>query len=306
MDIGGHKINNWVVVGGAGGVALVLYLYRRGSSSSPSSGDTSASGTDPLTGMPYAQDDAVDPLTGMTYLAEAQEYGSVSAAESAVSSGSAYGLAGGAGSGGGGTFDAGFPTSNVGAGSVTSTSYATNAAWSQAVTTGLTGLGYSSTDVAAALGLFFAQHPLGTAADGVSYAEIIQAAEAEFGPPPQGTYSIIPQAGSTPPAAGGQPTSSQVTKYPAPGGLAVTAKTPTSVTIRWNQTSPPAATFTVALYQMNGKTAYQGTVAVPDTTGGGGTATVTGLHSKYAYTIHVWANGGKQAPPAASTKVTLP
>jgi hypothetical protein len=192
MKIAGHEINNWWLIGGGGGLVLVIYLYKRGSSSSNSSttAANSASAIDPVTGLPYSEDSQIDPLTGMTYLAEAQEYGSVSAAEAAVSSGSAYGSSYGADNGYSGT--AGYPTLNATGGTtVNGTSYATNAAWSQAVTTGLVGLGYSAADVSAALGLFFAGQPLGVAPDGVSYATIVQAAEAEFGLPPQGTYQII-------------------------------------------------------------------------------------------------------------------
>ena len=208
MDIAGHKINNWVIIAGGGGVVLLYVLYRNASKSAAATQSASTSTIDPLTGLPTSQDNQIDPSTGMTYLQEAQEYGSVSAAEAAVSSGSAYA----AGTGGYyGAEDAGYPTStsNVGT-SVAIQSYATNAAWSQAVTAGLAGLGYNSEDIASALGLFFAQHPLGTASDGVSYASIIQAAEAEYGPPPQGTYSIIPEpttSGATGTTTGGTTTS---------------------------------------------------------------------------------------------------
>jgi len=202
VKIGGKEISNWWLIGGAAGLGVIWYLYKRGSASSPASSGTGSSAIDPVTGLPYSQDQQTDPATGMTYLAEAQEYGSVAAAESAVSSGSAYGLAGESG-GYGGT--AGYPTSNVGTTS-SAGSYATNAAWAQAVTAGLTGLGYSSTDIAAALGLFFAGQPLGSGADGVSYASIVQAAEAEYGPPPQGTYSIIAE-----PSSGGAATTTGTT-----------------------------------------------------------------------------------------------
>src|SRR6202041_2966499 len=88
-----------------------------------------------------------------------------------------------------GGIDSGDPTGWDGSGTTTTptgTTYATNAQWSQAVQAGLVGLGYSSEDVAAALGLFFAQHPLST-----TQAQLIQTAEAEYGPPPQGTYPIV-------------------------------------------------------------------------------------------------------------------
>jgi hypothetical protein len=64
-------------------VAGGIYMYKRSSSASTSASTTASTGIDPVTGLPYSEDQTVDPLTGMTYLAEAQEYGSVSAAEAA-------------------------------------------------------------------------------------------------------------------------------------------------------------------------------------------------------------------------------
>lgn len=193
MNIGGKKISNWWVAGGAGGLVVAFLIYRHYSgSSAASSSSASSSSIDPVTGLPYSQDNQVDPATGLTYLQEAQEYGSVQAAEEMVTSGSAY-----YGVNGSGPVDSGYPTyyppsspSPTGPGQ-----YATNAAWAQAVTSGLAALGYDSQTVSAALGAFFAQMPLTSAQAG-----IIQAAEAEFGPPPQGTYSIIPEPPSPPPS----------------------------------------------------------------------------------------------------------
>jgi hypothetical protein len=189
MKIGGKEISNWWLLGGGGGLVLVVYLYKRSASASSSTSGTT--GTDPVTGLPYSEDSTVDPLTGMTYLAEAQEYGSVSAAEAASSGGSGYSASGESPYSGtaGGSTGTTTTTSSTG-------SYATNAAWAQAVTAGLTSLGYSSTDIAAALGLYFAGAALGSGSDGVSYASIVQAAVAEFGPPPVGTYSIISEPSS--------------------------------------------------------------------------------------------------------------
>lgn len=192
MEISGHKINNWWIIGGGGAAVAVWYFYKNASnnSSTSSSSDsaTSASSTDPVTGLPYSEDNQIDPLTGMTYLQEAQEYGSVSAAESEVSE-DGYTAEGGYGADEYGAVDSGYPTLYEGDTSTNdTTSFSTNAAWAQAVTSGLASLGYSSTSISAALGLFFAGLPL-SAAD----ASIVEAAEAEYGPPPQGTYNIIPE-----------------------------------------------------------------------------------------------------------------
>src|SRR3984957_4405669 len=46
-------------------------------------GAAAGSGTDPVTGMPYYDDDATDPLTNQTSLAEATQSGSVAAARGA-------------------------------------------------------------------------------------------------------------------------------------------------------------------------------------------------------------------------------
>lgn len=258
-EIAGHKISNWWLIGGAAGGILVFYLYKHSSGASAASSATDSSGIDPVTGLPYSQDNEIDPLTGLTYLAEAQQYGSVAAAEAAYSGSAAssgYDEAGGAGGGYVGT--AGYPTSNVG-GTTSTPSYATNAQWAQAVTAGLVSLGYSATDIAAALGLFFAGQPLSTAADGVSYVQIVQAAEAEFGPPPQGTYSIISQPASgsgtttttggttTPPATVAVPDCAGLSAGAAhnaitAAGLHATAPTGQLATAQCTGTSPPAGT----------------------------------------------------------------
>lgn len=201
LTIHGHKISKWYAVGGLGGGILVFILVRRArNSAGGTSADGTQAGTDPVTGLPYAQDNQTDPVTGMTYLAEAQQYGSVAAADAAFQDSTAS-------QADGGVLDSGFPTGLSGdGGSGTGTlSFASNAQWSQAVTAGLTGVGYSSTDIAAALGLYFQGQPLGTASDGASYLQIIQAAVAEFGPPPVGTYPITgaPTSGGTGSGSGG-------------------------------------------------------------------------------------------------------
>jgi cytoskeletal protein RodZ len=100
VEIAGHKIPNWALIGGAGVlVAGGIYVYKRSSNaaSSSASSTTNPSAIDPVTGLPYSEDQTTDPLTGMTYLAEAQEYGSVSAAEAALlgSNSAGYDYAGG-------------------------------------------------------------------------------------------------------------------------------------------------------------------------------------------------------------------
>lgn len=249
FEIGGKKINKWWLIGGAGGAVLVFYLYKKNQSSSSSSGSNAI---DPLTGMPYSQDSQIDPLTGMSYLSEAQQYGSVQAAENAVASGSAYGsgYTSGGGFAGGSSGTAGFGSLSGSTTQQASGSFDTNAQWAQTVTTGLTQLGYSSTDVSAALGLYLSGLPLGTAPDGVSYLTIVQAAVAEFGPPPVGTFQIIgsntnstppPGQGSPPPDGGGgtPPPSGGGTPPPPSGGggtpppVSGRLPVPTGIHVRW-------------------------------------------------------------------------
>ena len=112
------------------------------------------SAIDPVTGLPYSQDNPIDPLTGQAYLTEAQPYGSVSAAEQAYAASSSLDysaclrdrrrrrrlVVGG--------------QNLVPSNTVQGTTYASNSAWAQAVEAGLSDVGYSSTDIAAALGRY--------------------------------------------------------------------------------------------------------------------------------------------------------
>lgn len=177
-------IGGTVLVGG-----YVEYRHHKSTGSWNPFGGSSAAGNgtqiDPLTGLAYSQDNAIDPITNLPYLAEAQQYGSVQAAESSVSaygqsSASGTGTAPGPGGGGGG--------SNPGQGSVGSSTYTSNAAWAQAATAGLADIGYPETDVATALGDYLTATPVTSAQAGY-----IQTALAEFGNPPIGTFQIIRQ-----------------------------------------------------------------------------------------------------------------
>lgn len=184
LEIAGKKIGWPWIAGGAAGVGLVVYIYRKNAKGSGQAG-AGSTGIDPVTQLPYSQDNATDPVTGMTYLNEAQQYGSVAAAEAAATGSSTFSP----GLGVTGPLDSGFPTSqffNPGPPQPTATGYPTFAAWAQAVQGGLSNLGYSPESVATALGLFNAQHPLSQ-----QQAQIIRTAEAEFGPPPGGPFQII-------------------------------------------------------------------------------------------------------------------
>lgn len=182
IKIAGHSYKRWQVAAvaiGGGGIGIYIYLRRK---QAAASGSSTATGTDPVTGLPYSEDSMIDPLTGQSYLAEAQQYGSVSAAEAALSSG-AY-----QGGGLGGASTSYGPVGSYGTtlGVTSGSGYATNADWAQAVESGLTGIGYTATDTAAAVGRY-----LGGLSLTPDQANIVQVALAEFGPPPSGSYSII-------------------------------------------------------------------------------------------------------------------
>lgn len=201
----------YAVIGGGG--AIVVYVWYKHKQGTAASTSASGTGVDPVTGLPYAQDNTVDPLTGITYLQEAQQYGSVAAAESAVSSGASAGYGGGYGAYGdvygynsAGALS-GVPYSTF-TGTQTGSSYTSNAEWAQAATAGLTDLGYTSTDIAAALGNYLAGLPLTSGQQ-----QIVAAADAEYGYPPAGVPAVT-TAPQTPPATTGNTTPTTYTVQP--------------------------------------------------------------------------------------------
>lgn len=185
----------YAVIGGSviiGGYVEYRHHKSTGSWNPFNSGSAAGNGTgiDPVTGMPYSQDNAIDPITNLPYLAEAQQYGSVQAAESSVS---AYGQSSASGTGIAPNVDTGGGGSNPAPGSVGSSTYTSNAAWAQAATAGLADIGYPETDVATALGDYLTGTPVTP-----TQAGYIQTALAEFGQPPVGTFQIIRQPVTTP------------------------------------------------------------------------------------------------------------
>jgi hypothetical protein len=172
---------------GIGGYFIYRHHSKTGSwnpwsSSTASAAASGGTGTDPITGLPYSQDDAVDPATGQTYLAEANQYGSVQAAEASIS---AYGTSTATGSG-----IPVNPASPASSGSINTpvgtSVYTSNAAWAQAATAGLESVGYDGTTVAAALGAYLTQTPL--TAD---QATLVNTAIGEYGPAPVGSLQVI-------------------------------------------------------------------------------------------------------------------
>lgn len=222
------KTQRNVAIGGAaviGGILVVKHHSSTGSwnpwSSTTKGSNGSPNAIDPVTGMAYSQDNVVDPLTGQTYLAEAEQYGSVQAAESAVSS---FGTSSNTGSG-----IPVNPASSQSSDSSTTvgSAYTSNAAWAQAATAGLADIGYPETDVATALGDYLTATPVTSVQAGY-----IRTAIAEFDNPPIGTFQIIlapdkkPGAGQSmvPPVIGTELVNAQ--RIIADAGLKSTARGP--------------------------------------------------------------------------------
>lgn len=204
---------------GVGGYILVRHHAKTGSWNPWSSGSgtpaaDASSSVNPVTGLPYSQDNVTDPQTGLAYLAEAEQYGSVEAAEADISQ---YGLGSPTGSGTG-TWPATYPVASSPSGTQSGSPYTSNATWAQAVQAGLTDIGWNGTDVAAALGLYLTGQPL--TAD---QARIVNAALAEYGSPPVGTFQVILAPASTPavtatvPDVRGKKTADAVTAIRAAG-----------------------------------------------------------------------------------------
>jgi hypothetical protein len=260
-----------------------------------SSGTATGSAIDPVTNLPVSEDDAIDPITNQAYLAEAEQYGSVAAAEAAVSS---FGTTVNTGTGSSTAFGtSGDGTSTLASGAVSSSTYTSNAAWSSAAVAGLADVGYSETDVATALGDYLTSTPV-TA----TQANYIRAAISEFGNPPIGTFQIIlvpttptgttsgtaPTTPTTPVKAPGTTPAPPVSapaptvKVPAmPGGVTTSGVTSSGFTVKWNAVSGATS------YRV--RVTYQSAVVADDTTSSTSKA-VGGLTSDHTYTIHVAAS----------------
>lgn len=282
LHIFGHTVTRPAAIAIGGGSALAIWLAWKQHKSS--AGSPSASSIDPVTGLPYSQDTSVDPLTGQEYLAEAQQYGSVQAAENAVAGESSVDYSSAYGTGGG---VAGTATSLVPSTTVQGTTYASNAAWAQAAEAGLTDIGYAPTDVAAALGRYLGSLPLTP-----DQATIVQAAVAEYGPPPAGTFQVIlaPATGSTGSGATGTGTSagtgtgtgSSAGRLAAPSGVSLTGGK-TGVRFTW-QPVPGASGYVCQLKKGGENGPVQNgpfTVTSPECNFGG-------LASLTQYTALIW------------------
>jgi len=171
----GHQFKTWQVwtVGIGGGLATWYVIRQR-------QANAAAAATS-------AADSTVDPVTGLTDAQDIAQYGSVAAADAAYSGGTATGTAsyGYGGISGGSTYGA------VGAlgttlGATSGGGYASNADWDQAVTAGLSSIGYSETAVSSALGRYLSGLSLTP-----DQQNIVNTALGEYGNPPSGALPII-------------------------------------------------------------------------------------------------------------------
>lgn len=263
------------IVGGGLGVAGLAYYESKkkkksSSSSSTTAGNSSASSpalvTDPTTGQQYPAT-ADDPETGYTYEEEIDLYGSVSAADEALAGGSnSFGLSS-------------LPANNAvvdetpfdATTNTTAEGYSTNAAWSQAVETGLTQIGYDSQDVATALGYYFAGRALTP-----DQQTIIYDALAEFGPPPSGSYQVIAAPNTVnPPPTGG--TGGSTAPASVSGGHVVSANNNDAV-IAW--TGKNAVKYTTVIQGPGKINGHTGTTTSPQ-------ATFSGLEAGHTYDVTI-------------------
>jgi hypothetical protein len=292
IKVFGHKISPTMAVIFAGGSGIAIWFAWK---QHQSSAGTSASAIDPVTGLPYSQDNETDPLTGESYLAEAQQYGSVSAAENAVAGESSIDYSA-AGSGGGGLVGSS-TGSLVPANEVQGTAYATNAAWAQAVEAGLTDIGYSSTDVAAALGRY-----LGGLSETSAQATIVQAAVAEYGTPPVGSFQII-QAPPTTGTGTGTGTGTATSFTAKPAGLQIVFRNKNGVELKWNPVTQNGVT--AKEYRLQTYQSGKGGV-IKDFTTANTIGNVGGLTPGASYTTHVWAVPAAANSDYSSISYTLP
>jgi hypothetical protein len=273
------------LIGGAVGVGVVgwIYLHNKSSAANSAGASSDSSSIDPATGYPYgsAQDTAalaaqstdssdVDPATGFPY---------GSAGDEAALSGSQDTGAG--------------ASSGYNPVSTTPVAAQTNAAWAQAATATLVAVGYSAETVAGALGAY-----LGGIGLTPAQVTIVQAALAEDGPPPVGTFSII--AATSAPAAPAAPVGTTTIKT-APTGFRVTGVSGANVSLAWNAVTG-ATGYTVAYGATSGSQEYRQIVSGTSVTvqGVGGTTQKNKQHY-----FEVWANpaapGGPHAGPIEAT-----
>lgn len=270
--VGPLPLGVWLVAG------LIIYLYVQKKNSASAA---------PGGGLPTVTE-AVDPSTGVPY---SQEIGAYTQQVSDLQAGQ---------------------PSTAGSGSTVAGNYTDNTSWSVAAINFLVAQGVDPTQANQAITLYIGGQTLTTQ----QQADVNLAIQAIGAPPsPPGPSStnpgqvVVPPSTTPPPSTGGTPVS--VTKFPPPSGLHATT-TSNTATISWKTVPAVVAgknvyppSYTVRVQQLNGKVASTTTVSTPDSTGGVGTTTINGLHSKWQYKVSVWPNTGQQAPSNATITITL-
>lgn len=172
----GHLSKKEMIIGGslAGGVVIIA-LYRQHKNSTaaaaaaaaPASTNTTATGTDPATGLPSGSPEDIAALEGQTQYANSTDYGYAS---------------------GGGVYSTGYGTSTTG--------YTSNSQWSQAAEEYLTNYtGADAATVAAALGAYLT----GSYVNPTQYSIVEQAIAFQGAPPQSGTNGYPPSINTTVP-----------------------------------------------------------------------------------------------------------
>ena len=262
LDLSGLKTWQKVaIIGGGLGIAGLGYyeVKKKNAASATTAGNATASNgqtvTDPSTGDVYPAA-ADDPATGQTYAMEISEYGSVAAAETALASEDVSGY----------NSVAAVDETPV---SAAGTGYSSNAAWSQAVTSGLTDIGYSSTDIATALGLYLAGKALSP-----DQQTIVYDALAEYGPPPVGTYGVI----AAPNTVTGTATSGSTVTSSTSGGHVVSRSNNDAV-VAWTPHGP-ATQWRTTITGPGPINGHVGTTSIPQ-------ASFSGLEAGHTYDVKV-------------------
>jgi hypothetical protein len=296
VPLAGKQSKKAVLAVGAVAAVFVIYMYVRNKQNAANTNTASSASIDPATGYPtgspedlaalQAQNEtssgSIDPATGAVYGSVADEQ--ALAQESGTSG---Y-----------------LPATTT----ATGTSITTNAEWAQEAEATVPPLINSPTavsDVAAAVGRFLSQLPLTSA-----QASIIQVAESELGPPPVGSFAIVPQADTTPPASGtpSTPAPSTAAHGPitvTPVNLHVTATSTGSAQVAWLAPSIPAnqgplTGYTVECYDSSGHDVNGPfTVATSQLY-----ANIGGLKAKTAYHVNVWCDPAQSGGPHATVSFT--
>lgn len=235
----------------AAGIAIVLYIREKQSGGGLSSlfGGSSASAVPNQQTDPAGNIGTIDPATGYVY-GTPEDLAALAANNSTATNPAAP----------------------------ASATYANNDAWSEAAVNYLVGLGISPTEATNAIQLYLAGQALTTQ----QQADVNEAIQALGAPP------TLPDA--APPNTTGTGTGTGtggVSASNPPTGVTISAKTPTSLTVKWNKAAN-ATGYDIQAGETKGSHKY-GTSTGPNTT----SATIGGLAADTHYFVQVQAKPAK-------------